>query len=194
MSDETYREWRGVKRPDAVRLESFAELHRVEADGFAIEDDDIGFDGSGIDAKAGDGGNFTREKLRVCVIFVKALGRFLESDEAGCGDNAGLAHAAAKHFAIDAGLVDEFLRADNHGADGGAKAFREAEHDGIEIARHLRDGFTESDGGVEDARAVEMDLEVRGVSVSTDFVDLFCRIERAACHIMRVFEANERCL
>src|SRR5258706_8869406 len=37
----------GVERPDAVRLQGFAELNGVEAGGFAVEDGDIGFDNGG---------------------------------------------------------------------------------------------------------------------------------------------------
>src|SRR5437879_90937 len=120
--------WGGVERPDAVGLQSFAELDGVEAGGFAVEDDDVSFDGRGIDAEAGDLRDLARKELGVGVIFVKALGRFFEGDEACRGEDASLAHATAEHFAVDAGFVDEALRADDHGAYGRAETLRQAEH------------------------------------------------------------------
>jgi len=44
VGDETNGVRGGVQRRDAVLLQGFAELHGVEAGGFAIEDDDVGFD------------------------------------------------------------------------------------------------------------------------------------------------------
>src|SRR5689334_5811628 len=85
----------GVERPDAVRLKRFAELDGVEAGGFAIENDDVGLNRSGIDSQAGDLRDFAREKLRVGVVFVEALGGFFEREKPGCGEDSGLAHSAA---------------------------------------------------------------------------------------------------
>ena len=52
--------------------------------------------------------------LSVSVVFVEALRRFFEGDEACCGENAGLAHATAEHFAVDARLLNKSVRADDH--------------------------------------------------------------------------------
>ena len=52
---------------------------------------------------------------------------------------------------------DVLAAADQHGADRRAEAFRQAEHDGVEAAGQLGDGHVEGGGGVEDARAVQMD-------------------------------------
>ena len=181
-----------IERPDAVGLEGFAKLDGVETSRFAVEDYNIGFDGSGIDLQTGDLRDFAREEFCVGVVFVEALGRLFEGDKACRGENSGLTHAAAEHFAVDASFVDKGLRADDHGADGRAETFRKAEHDGVEIARHLRDGFAESDRGVEDAGSVEVNFQIGCVGVGANFVDLFGRIERAAGHVVRVFEADER--
>jgi len=101
--------WGGVERPDAVGLQSLAELDGVKAGGFAVEDDDVGFYNHGIDAEAGDLRDLSREELGVSVVFVEALGRFFEGDQACRGEDAGLAHATAEHFAVDAGFIDEGL-------------------------------------------------------------------------------------
>ena len=128
VRDEAYGVWRGVECPDAVGLEGFAELNSVEAGGFAVEDDDVSFYGCGIDLQARNLRDFMSEVLRVGVIFVKPFGRLFEGDETCCGEYTSLAHATAEHFAVDAGFVDEDLRADDHGTDGCAEAFRKAEH------------------------------------------------------------------
>src|SRR4029077_16070057 len=105
-------------------------------------------------------------------------------DAAGGGEDPHLAHAAAEHLAVNAGFVYEFLRADDHGANRGAQALGQAEHNRVEMSCHGGDVNTESDGGIEYARTVEMDFELRGVCVPTDFVDPLDGIRCAAGHVV----------
>ncbi len=133
-----------------------------------------------------------RELLRILMINGEALRRLFESNSARCGEDPHLTHAAAKHFAIDAGFFDERVRADNHRTYGRAKTFRKAEHDGIDVTRDLRNGNAERDGRVEDACSVQVNFQSDGMGVIADVADLGGSVERSAGHIVRVFEADER--
>lgn len=100
-------------------------------------------------------------------------------------------HASTEHFAIDARLLDEFSRADDHGTDGSPETLGETEHDGVAFFRHVHDRLVESDGGVEDAGTVEMDFQARGVGLIADFVDAFGWVDGATGHVGGVFKADE---
>src|SRR5260370_12434927 len=106
--------------------------------------------------------------VRSVILIGDALRRFVESNSARCGRDPYLTHAAAKHFAIDAGFFDERVRADNHRTYGRAKTFRKAEHYGIDVTRDLRNGNAERDGGVEDACSVQVNFQSDSIGVMPD--------------------------
>ena len=160
---------RGVERPDTVRLEGVAQLEGFEAGCLAIEDDDVCLHFVGIDLQGRDLGDAFSEPACVLMINVQPLGRFLQGDAACGGEDPNLAHAAAEHLAVNAGFVYEFLRANDHGANWGAQALGEAEHNRVEISCHCGHVDTEGNGGIEDARAVEMDSELGSMGARADF-------------------------
>ena len=106
---------------------------------------------------------------------MEAQGHGFEGDEAGCGEDACLAHAAAEGFAVDAGFCDGFFAADEHGANRGAEAFRKAEHDGVEAAGEgagvFEDVARKGGGGVEDAGSVEVDGEAAFAGFGPDLFE-----------------------
>ena len=132
------------------------------------------------------------EVAGVLVVAMQSFRRFFQSDQAGGSENSDLAHSAAEQLPADVGFLDEVARAEKQRADGSAETFREAEHHRIEFAREVGDAAAERDRRVEDSRAVEMHLKVRGVRVVADVVGNFLRIDGAAMHVVRIFERDER--
>ncbi len=155
------------------------------------EDDDVGLDGFEINGGAGVGSDGFREEAGVGVVLGEEGGGLFEGDEAGCGDDAGLAHASAEGLAVDAGLFDVLSGADEDGADGGSEAFGEAEVYGVEAAGELGHGEIEGRGGVEDAGSVEVDGEAGFGGSGPDLLHGGERGDGAAGHVVGVFEADE---
>jgi hypothetical protein len=139
-------------------LQRVAELAGAHASSFAIKNDDIRFDGFWVDAKRWNFRDAFGEALRILMIDSEALGRFFEGDSACGRKDADLAHPSAKHFAVDAGLLDEFVRTGDHRADGSAETFGEAEHDGVNMARNFSDWCGQGNCCIEDTRAIEMNF------------------------------------
>src|SRR6202035_574371 len=108
------------------------------------------------------------------------------------GNDANLAHSAAKHFAIDAGAFDEFAGTDDHGADWSAEALGEAKHYRVNFFGHVGDAVAQRCGGVEDARAVQVNFQAEGVGAIANFVDARGGVDGASGHVARVFKADER--
>ena len=187
MSDEAHGIEGGVLCPDSFGVERVAEFDGGETGGFAIEDDDVAANGGGIDGKTYNFGDSFGEMLGIGVIFVEAGGRFFEGHEARRREYANLAHAASEHFAIHAGAFDEFTGADDHGAYGRAKPFGEAEHNRVAFLGHMGNVIVECRGGVEDARAVEVNVQAESVRLIADFADAFGGIDGAAGHVAGVF-------
>ena len=115
----------------------------------------------------------------------------LERVDAGRGDDAGLAHAAAEHLAVAPRLGDELLRAAEHGADRAAQALREAERDRVAVRREAGDRDAELHGGVEDARAVDVHGQAVLVGDVADGGEVFFVEDGAAGAVVRVLDADE---
>src|SRR5690349_4274308 len=128
------------------------------------EEEDVGLDGFRLDGESGDGGQPIGEAFGVGVVFGEAVHHLGEGEDAGGGEDAGLAHATAEQLADAAGFLNEVARAGEDGADGGAEALGEAEHDAIHLGGEPRGGDAESDGGVEEARAIQMNGEAASAS------------------------------
>ena len=77
------------------------------------------------------------EAARVGVILGQPRDVVLERVEAGGGEDAGLAHAAAEHLAPAVRAVDERLRAREQRADRRAEPLGQADADGVERRRQL---------------------------------------------------------
>ncbi len=73
---------------------------------YKLEDDDVGLHAREIEVDAGKRGDGFGEQACVVMVFGEPRGHFREGNESGGGENAGLAHAAAESFAIDASLGD----------------------------------------------------------------------------------------
>lgn len=74
-----------------------------------IDHEDIGFYRGGVDLYAWDGGESGGELFGVEVILGEPVVVVFEGVEGGGGEDAGLAHCAAEHFAESAGPVDEVV-------------------------------------------------------------------------------------
>ena len=99
------------------------------------------------------------QPARVAVIVGQPLDVMLERVEAGGGEDAGLAHAAAEHLADAVHAVDELRRAADQRADRRAEALRQAERDGVEPLHPARRRDAAGDDGVEQPRAVEVQTQ-----------------------------------
>ncbi len=129
---------------------------------------------------------------RVGVIFVQTRGRILQSDQSRGGQHADLAHPAAEELAIHARFFDELARADQHGTNRRAESFREAKHHGVEFARQFGDGVPQRRGCIENARAVKMHRQAGVVGAIANILRHIRRIDRAARHIVRTLQADQR--
>ena len=97
-----------------------------------------------------------RQPLRARVVLGEAVDMMVERVQAGRGQNADLAHAAAPALARAARLLDDLGVAHQNGADGAAQPFREAHHDGVGARRPLGQRHTTGDTRIPQARAIEM--------------------------------------
>lgn len=156
-----------------------------------LKDDDVGLHAVEVDVDARQADEGFGEEACVGVVLGQARRHLFERNEAGSGQDARLAHAAAEGFAVDARLGDERAGADEHGADGCAETLGEAEHDGIEAGGERADVEAEMSRGIEDACAVE----VGGQVAFADFVpDLFQDGQGsadAAAHVVGIFKRDE---
>src|SRR5690242_6044106 len=100
----------------------------------------------------------------VGVVLSEAIHHLSEGEDAGGGEDTSLAHAAAEQLADAPRFFDEVARAGEDGADGGAEAFGEAEHDAIHLGGKVRGGEAQGDSGVEEAGAVQVDGEAASAS------------------------------
>ena len=155
------------------------------------ENDDVALHGVEVDLDFGDGRNGFGEEAGVAVILVEAGGHLLKGDEAGGGEDAGLAHAATERLADRTGAINAVLGADEHGADRGAETLGQAEVDRGEAAGDFGDGQIEGGSGVEDARSIEMNRETGLFGASPDGFEGGERSDGAAGHIVRVFDTDE---
>src|SRR5215471_21040919 len=97
----------------------------------------------------------TREELRIVMILLKTLRPLLQRNEPGRGENAGLSHSAAQHFANAAASLDKLPRTYDHRADRRPQALTEAELNRVELLRHFGNIFVQICGGIEHPGAVE---------------------------------------
>ena len=125
---------------------------------------------------------------------MQALRRFLKRDESCGGKHPRLAHSATQQLARNPSFIDKIARAHQHRADRRAESFREAEHHRIEFLCDLVDGFSQRGCGIENSRAVQMHGQAGGVGAVADVVGNRGRIDRAAVHVVRVFEFDQSCL
>src|SRR5713101_1171030 len=114
-----------------------------------------------------------------------------EGQKARGGNDANLAHSAAEHFAVNAGALDKFARAEDHRAERRPKAFGKAEHDGVDLLGHVGYVVAERGGGVEDARPIQVHFQAEGAGAIADFVDARSGIDRAAGHVAGIFQADK---
>ena len=160
------------------------------ARGSNIENHDVGNNLLRINRYTFDFRETVCEVAGILVVAMQSFWRFFQSDEAGGSENSDLAHSAAQQLPADVGLLDEVTRAEKQRTDGRSETFREAEHHRIEFAGEIGNAAAERNRRVEDSRAVEMHFQIRGVGVVADVVGNFLRIDGAALHVVRIFEAT----
>ena len=83
-------------------------------------------------------------------------------------------------------MIDKVFRAHDHRSHRRPQPFAETELHRIEFLRHFGDVLAEVHRGVEDARAVQVDLESGFVSALADFVCNDRGIDGPAGRIVRV--------
>src|SRR3984957_4059735 len=159
-----------------------------------VENQNIGDNLFRIDRDAGDSGQALGQMLGVFVVYMQALRRFLKRDESCGGEHPRLAHSAAQQLARNPGFVDKIARAHQDRANRRAESFRQAEHPRIEFLRDLGNGFSQRGCHIENSRAVQMHGQAGGVGAVADVVGNRRRIDRAAVHVVRVFEFDQSCL
>ena len=142
----------------------------------ALEDDDIGADRVGVDSDAVDETQVLGDDVSILMIFGESLDHFVEGDDSGRSQDAGLSHGAAEELSDAVGLVDECFLAAEERADGGAESFGHAEHDGVETPGELFRLATERDRGVEDPGAIEVD-ERMSASLANSVISLLRSME-----------------
>ena len=91
------------------------------------------------------------------VVVGQAVDHGPQGQQAGGGDDTGLAHGAAQTVALDPGLGHDVGRAGQEGADGGAEALGQAGHDGGDRRRVAVGRDRRGHLGVEEAGAVHVD-------------------------------------
>ena len=115
-----------------------------------------------------------------------------ERAQPGRGQNARLAHTAAHHLAHAASALDEIDRPGQHGADRRAQSLGEAEHHGIHRGGELPDVNPLGDCGIEDAGAIEMDLQAGLVGHHAERRGLVWAQTAAALAVVGVLQAEQR--
>ena len=122
------------------------------------------------------------------MILLQPPGHLVQRDQPGGGENSCLAHASAERFTKIARPLDVIPAAHQHGADRGAQALGEAEHDrgkatGQPVYRRIQRG-----GGIEDAGAIEMHGQAGIGGAGPDFLRYLERHHRATGQVVRVLE------
>ena len=156
-----------------------------------FEEDDVRGDGGGIDGDAGEGGEAEGEGAGIGVIVGESCAVMFEGVECGGGEDAGLAHAAAEHFAEAAGALDDVARAAEGGADGCAEAFGEADADGVEWGGVFEFGDAGGGRGVPEPSAVEVEFEAVVSGDGFDFPELSDGPDGAAAAVVGIFDADD---
>ena len=188
-ADEVLAEFAG---PDAALSQGGDEGCRRHAEGRRVTEDDVGLNGTEVDAKA-RGCCSLGQKAGMLMVFMQAARHGFQSDNAGGGDNADLAHAAAHKAALAAGLFDEVARTDHEGAHGGAEALGQAELDGIGMAAQFFHVRAQGGGGVEDAGAVHVNRQGILAGHGGDGSQFSCRIACAAGIVVGILDGDEPC-
>ena len=132
------------------------------------------------------------EAARVGVVLGEARDVVLERVEAGGGEDAGLAHAAAEHLATPVRRVDERLGAGDERADRRAEPLRQADAHGVERRGQLGERHPGGDVRVPQAGAVEVQGELVGARDLGDLEDVALREDAAAAAVVRVLDGDER--
>ena len=191
VDDEPHLAWRPGYDEDARGFEPLEDFGVGESGIGMVGVDDVGFNARKIDAHARDVVELLRQQPRVGVVFGEAVDHLFEGDDSGGGDDAGLTHAASEPLADPAGAVDEVAFADEDRTEGAAQSLGQAEHHGVDVAGVLGGRDSGGDGGVEDARAVEMDREI---VLAGDRAELAMQIERddaAAAAVVGVLQTEQ---
>ena len=156
-----------------------------------FEDDDVGLDAVRVDGDAADVGQAGGQAAGVGVVVGQAFHHSVQGDQAGGGEDAGLAHSAADHLAPLAGASDEFRRAAQHRPDRAGQGFGEAEADIVHILGQFGGGDFQGDGGVEDAGAIQVDGGAGGVGDINDGAGVLRGHHAAATAVVGVFQADQ---
>src|SRR5262249_9113647 len=121
----------------------------------------------------------------------EAVDVVIEGVECGCGQDAGLAHAAAQHLTNPPRLPYERLASGQGGADRRAQALAETDRDAVAMLAPLAGRGSRGDNGVPQAGAVQMHGQPVSPRPTADRVDLLLRIDLAASPVVRVLQAHQ---
>ena len=125
------------------------------------------------------------------MVLGQAIDHLVQRHNAGCGNHAGLAHAATDHFAQAPGFADECRVTGQDRPNRRRQPFRQTELHRIDVLGNLTHIGAQGDGSVEQTGAVEVDLEAGFVCKGLDLGHIAGLDHDAAHAAVRVFEADE---
>src|SRR5579875_931229 len=126
----------GVAKHMVVCFKSF---HKRVGGGLRLEIDHIRGRVRVFYRNARNAGDVLGEQAGAAMVFGKSLDMVLQGVDAGCSENAYLAHSTTEHFAHAFGLLDELVRAAEHGAD---RASRPLERQKVRLSAHAANWAT----------------------------------------------------
>ena len=156
-----------------------------------LKDDDVGVDAVGVNGQAVNVGQAGGQAAGVGVVVGETLNHGVQGYQASGGQHAGLPHAAAHHLAPLARAGDELFGAAQHGTDRAGQRFGQTETHIVNVFGQLGGGHFQGDGGVENARAVEVNGGAGGVGHVNDVFGVLGSHDAAAATVVGVFQADE---
>src|SRR6266404_1074595 len=181
-----------ILRPDAVRMQRIANLHRRLSRFRAVKDHNVRPHFLRIDTQPGNSRNAFRQPLRIFMIDMQSLRRLLQRNQSRRCDHSGLPHPAAEHLPVNPRPFNKRFAARDHRTHRRAQSLRQAKHHRIYLPHHLRDIFSQRRRRIENPRAVQVHLQFHRMRVVANLFHLRRRINSSAPHVHRILQADQR--
>src|SRR5204863_7877521 len=154
------------------------------------ENYNIGLNVIGVERDSWDYRKTSSEELCVLVIHREPLWTLIQRNKTGGGEHSRLTHSASQHLTNTPAAFDEFARSNNDGPHGSSEAFAQTELNGIALPGDGRHVFAQIRRGIENPRTIHVDQNSKFMGLIANFFDSRSRINRSACHVMRVVQGN----
>ena len=174
-------------------FEAGGELSRRDVVAVQLEVDDIGLHRFGVEDDTVQFGDAVGQFASVGVVVGKPFNHFGYGNDAGCGDDAGLARAAAEDLTHAAGMFNEIGIADYDRADGGAEPLAQADTYAVGFLDEAGGGDVEGDCGIPETCAIDMELEAVTVRRFAGGVHVFHGQAAAAAAIVGILDGQQAC-